>query len=271
VTYGLGAIAVQVDGPVRIVTLDQPETLNAISEELHEQLGALWGHIDDDIDCRAVVLTGAGRAFSAGGSIDDFEHRRTDLAARRRSMRQARKLVDEMLNVAVPVVAAVNGPAVGLGCTLTTLCDVVFMAESAFLADPHVSVALVAGDGGAVTWPAMTSLLKAKQYLLTGDRIPAAEAVSLGLANFVVPADRLLDEAIAFAHRLAAQPPQAVQETKAILNQHLRANAVRALGYGLAAESQSHDTPEYKAASDTMRRPQGEGKPGRPTTSGSGA
>lgn len=251
--YDLPGIDVRADGAVRVVTLNEPDTLNAITEDLHAQLVALWDHIDHDEGCRAVVLTGAGKAFSAGGSYEDFEHRRADLAVRRRSLRLARKLVDEMLNVAAPVVAAVNGPAVGLGCTVTTLCDIVFMADTAFLADPHVSVALVAGDGGAVTWPAHTSLLKAKQYLLTGDRIPAQEAVALGLANFVVPADQLLDDAIAFAHRLADQPPQALQETKAILNQHLRANAVRSLGYGLAGESQSHDLPDYQAAVDQMK------------------
>ncbi len=261
--YELPDIAVRHDGPVRVVTLDRPDTLNAITEDLHEQLVRLWADLEQDDGARAVVLTGAGKAFSAGGSYDDFERRRTDPAARRRSLRLARRLVDEMLNVAVPVVAAVNGPAVGLGCTVATLCDIVYLADTAFLADTHVSVALVAGDGGAVTWPAMTSLLKAKQYLLTGDRIPAADALAMGLANFVVSADRLLDEATAFAHRLAEQPPQAVQETKAILNQHLRANAVRSLGYGLAAESQSHDTDDYAAASERLRAvtPDGPGGP----------
>jgi enoyl-CoA hydratase/carnithine racemase len=200
-----------------------------------------------------VVLTGAGRAFSAGGSYEDFEGRRVDAARRRRSLRLARRLADEMLEVAVPVVAAVNGPAVGLGCTVATLCDIVFIADDAFLADTHVSVALVAGDGGAVTWPAHTSLLRAKQYLLTGDRLAAAEALAIGLANFVVPRAEVVDQAVAFAHRLASQPPQAVQETKAILNQHLRANAVRTLGYGLAAESRSHDTPEYEAAAESLQ------------------
>ena len=233
--------------------MDRPDEMNAFTEEFHAEFVDLWIHVERDEDARAVVLTGAGKAFSAGGSYEDFEHRRVDMSARRRSLRLARRLVDEMLDVAVPVVAAVNGPAVGLGCTVTTLCDIVFMADTAFLADTHVSVALVAGDGGAVTWPAMTSLLKAKQYLLTGDRLTAAEAVDLGLANFVVPAASLLAEATAFAHRLAAQPPQAVQETKAILNQHLRANAVRTLGYGLAAESQSHDTDSYKLAGERIR------------------
>ena len=247
-------IRVERDGPVRIVTLDRPDELNAFSEDLHAEFVQLLHQIEDDADARAVVLTGAGKAFSAGGSFEDFERRRVDPAARRRSLRLARRLVDDMLGIAVPVVAAVNGPAVGLGATVTTLCDIVFMAEGAFLADTHVSVALVAGDGGAVTWPAMTSLLRAKQYLLTGDRLGAVEAVELGLANFVVPADRLLPDAVAFAHRLAAQPAQALQETKALLNQHLRANAVRALGYGLAAESQSHDTDDYARISEQLGR-----------------
>lgn len=251
--YEQPGIDVHADGSVRIVTLNQPESLNAFTEDLHEQFVSLWADVERDEQCRAVVLTGTGRTFSAGGSYDDFEGRRVDQARRRRSLRLARRLADEMIEVAVPVVAAVNGPAVGLGCTVATLCDIVFMADDAWMADTHVSVALVAGDGGAVTWPAHTSLLRAKQYLLTGDRLSAPEAVDIGLANFVVPAENLLAEATAFAHRLAAQPPQALQETKAVLNQHLRANAVRALGYGLATESQSHDTADYAAWSEKLR------------------
>lgn len=212
-----------------------------------------WADVAEDPEVRAVVLTGAGRAFSAGGSIDDFDHFRVDFADRRRTMRLARRLVTEMLDVHVPVVAAINGPAVGLGATLATLCDIVFMAESSYLADTHVAAALVAGDGGALSWPAHTSLLKAKQYLLTGDRLPAADAVSLGLANFAVPDAEVLSAATAFAHRLAALPPQAVQDTKELLNQHLRQAAVLMLGQGLAAESQSHDTDEYAAVPEQFR------------------
>ena len=133
-------------------------------------------------------------------------------------MRNARRLVDEMLNVHVPVVAAVNGPAVGLGGDADDPCDIVFIAENTFVADPHVARARGRRRWSG-HWPADTSLLKAKQYLLTGERIPATEAVALGLANFVVPAEELVDEAVAVAHRLAAHPPQAVQETKAVLNQ----------------------------------------------------
>jgi enoyl-CoA hydratase len=246
-------LAVEADGPVRVVTLNRPDQLNAFDDELHEQFARLWAQVESDLDARAIVLTGAGRAFCAGGSIDDFDRFREDFAARRRSMRNARRIVDEMLNVHVPVVAAVNGPAVGLGCTLSSLCDAVFVADDTYLADPHVAVALVAGDGAAITWPAHTGLLQAKRYLLTGDRIPAAQALAMGLATEVVPREQVLGAAVAFAHRLAELPPQAVQDTKAILNQQLRRNAVAALGYGLAAESQSHDTTEYAAVPERFR------------------
>ena len=251
--YDIAGIAVAADGPVRIATLNVPDELNAFSEQMHESFLSLWSALSADIDARAVVLTGAGRAFSAGGSFDDFERRRVDLDFRTKSMRQAREIVEAMIDFPLPVVAAVNGPAVGLGCTIATLCDIVFIASETFIADPHVSVALVAGDGGAVGWPASTSLLRAKQYILTGDRIPADVAVEIGLANFSVPRDELLDASLAFAHRLAAQPPQAVQQTKLLLNRHLKANAERALQAGLDAEDASHDTPEYQASAEAMK------------------
>lgn len=251
--YDIAGITVAADGPVRIATLNVPDELNAFSEQMHDSFLELWTALDEDADARAVVLTGAGRAFSAGGSFDDFERRRVDLDFRAKSMRQAREIVEAMIEFRLPVVAAVNGPAVGLGCTIATLCDVVFMADTTFLADPHVSVALVAGDGGAIGWPANTSLLKAKQFMLTGDRIPADAAVEMGLANFSVPKDELPDAALAFAHRLAAQPPQAVQQTKLLLNRHLKANADRALQQGLDAEHASHDTPEYAASAEAMK------------------
>lgn len=250
-------ILVERSGPVWTVTLNRPEALNSFDAALHRAFNDTWRDVEQDTDVRAVVLTGAGKAFCAGGNIDDFPVLHSDFALRRRTLRDARRVVAEMLEVHVPVVAAVHGPAVGLGCTLATLCDVVVISEETYLADPHVAVALVAGDGGAVTWPHYTSLLTAKRYLLTGDRVPADEAVRLGLATFAVPKDRVLDEAKAFADRLASLPHQSVQDTKAVLNQHLRASAVATLGFGLAAESQSHDTVEYQAVPDQFARRKG--------------
>jgi enoyl-CoA hydratase/carnithine racemase len=249
------ALLVEQSGPVLRVTFNRPEAMNAFDDDLHAGFPALLDRIDDDPDVRAVVLTGAGRAFSAGGNLADFRRFADDQQARGKAMRQARRLVDAMLSVRVPFVAAVNGPAAGLGCTLATLCDVVFIAEDTFLADPHVTVGLVAGDGSAVTWPYLTSMLRAKEYLLTGDRIPAARAVELGLANHAVPRDELLERATAFAAKVADLPPQAVQDTKSVLNQHLRSASVATLGFGLAAETHSHDTPEYGAIADRVSQP----------------
>ena len=151
-------------------------------------------------------------------------------------MRTARLLVDHILGCHLPVIAAVNGPAVGLGCSLAVSADIVLMADNAYLADTHVSIGLVAGDGGVVTWPFMISMLKAKEYLFTGDRIPAETAVEIGLANRVVPADSLMSEALLLAHRLAGEPAQALQETKRALNLHLQEAALRVLPYALSAE-----------------------------------
>jgi len=241
-------IRVESDGPVRLVTLNRPEAMNAFDREMQAELPRVLTELSQDTDARAVVLTGAGRAFSAGGDIANFPLNKADVYYRRAGLREGRRLFDELISLHLPVVAAVNGPAVGLGCTVATACDIVFMAESAFFADPHVTVALVAGDGGAITWPALTSLLKAKQYLLTGDRMPAREALAIGMANFVVPSEELMDAATAFARRLAGLPPQAVQDTKLLLNQVLRERAAGALPFGLAAESQSCDTAEYAQA-----------------------
>ena len=251
------AVLIEEDGPVRILTMNRPESLNAFDGELHHGLPDALHKVSDDPKVRAIVLTGAGRAFSAGGNIDDFTAFANDLELRRATLRLGRRLFEELINVHLPVIAAVNGPAVGLGCTIATACDAVIMSDQTFLADPHVTVALVAGDGGAVTWPLNIGLLRAKPYLLTGDRMPADVAVSLGLATRAVPPDQVLPEATAMAHRIAALPPQAVQDTKSVLNQHLRQAAVTVLGYGLAAESQSHDTPEYKAVPEKMRARKG--------------
>ncbi|MHB8466411.1 MAG: enoyl-CoA hydratase/isomerase family protein, partial [Acidimicrobiales bacterium] len=194
-----------------------------------------------------VVLTGAGRAFSAGGDFEFMRAQHTDVAYRSEVFEHTRQMLLAMIRFPLPIVAAINGPAVGLGCSLAVGCDIVLMSERAFLADPHVAVGLVAGDGGAALWPMLTSLLKAKEYIYTGDRIPAAVAVELGLANRVVAPDELLPEATALAHRLAALPRQALQDTKRALNAHIT-NAVRGIvEFSVAAEFVSMGTDEHQA------------------------
>jgi enoyl-CoA hydratase len=239
-------IKVEQDGPVRIITMNRPDKLNATNADLHRGLAEVWPQLAADTDMRAAVFTGAGEAFSAGGDIPMMLEVQENFEARQTMMREARQIVLEMIRFPVPVVAAVNGPAVGLGCTLVVLCDIAIMAEDAHLSDPHVAVGLVAGDGSCVAWPLATSMLRAKEFLLTGDRIPAQEALSLGLVNRVVPKDKVHEEALAFAHRLAGLPPQAVQETKRALNIHLERAAAGVLDFSLAAESESFLTPEHR-------------------------
>jgi enoyl-CoA hydratase/carnithine racemase len=202
-----------------------------------------------------VVLTGAGRAFSAGGDFTYLDELTQDGALRRDTLVDGRKIVTSMVRCRVPIVAAVNGPAVGLGCSLVALSDIVFMAESAYLADPHVMIGLVAADGGPVTWPLLTSLQLAKEYALTGDRIPAQRAAQIGLANHVCPDDEVVDQARACAHRIAKLPQQAVEDTKRILNLHLDRAVLATLDFALTAEDRSFGSPELRANLDRLLAP----------------
>jgi enoyl-CoA hydratase len=241
------------DGPVRIVTLNRPESLNAVSPDMQRSLILVWSQLAADREARAVVLTGAGKAFSAGGDMDNFLVQHEDVERRRASLRNARRLADEMVGFHLPVVAAVNGPAIGLGATLAILSDIVVMSEKSYLADTHVLVGLVAGDGGAAFWPLLTGLLRAKELLLLGSRVSPQEAVGLGLANRVVPAEQLMTEATDLAKRLAALPPQAVQDTKRSLNIHLKTAMGSVLDFSLATEGESFGSPEVAEAVAKIR------------------
>lgn len=247
-------LLIEQDGPVVTLTLNNPDMRNAFLDDMHEGLREVWWHLSDDDSVRAVVITGAGKAFSAGGDIPSFIKSYDDNEYRRKSLRGARRLMEAQAEFPKPVVAAINGAAVGLGCNLALMSDIVFMAESAFLADTHVSIGLVCGDGGAVFWPLLMGLLRCKEYLLTGDRIPAAKAVELGLANRVVPDAELLEQAKAMADRLAAQPHQAIQETKRALNLHLQEMILRAAPFALSAESESFTTQDIKNTIDNFKK-----------------
>ncbi|HEY4851646.1 MAG TPA: enoyl-CoA hydratase/isomerase family protein [Streptosporangiaceae bacterium] len=235
------------DGPVRLIELNRPNQLNAASEALHTGLAAVWDHITADRDARAVVLTGRGRAFSAGGDFHVMTRVQRDEAFREQNIAEARSIITGMVRCPVPVVAAVNGPAVGLGCSLALLSDLVLMAEGAYLADPHVQVGLVAGDGGALVLPLIVGLARAKELLFLGERVSAGEALRLGMVNRVVPGDKLLDEALEVARRLAALPARALQDTKHAVNLHLEQAITAVMDAGLAAERESMHSPEHIA------------------------
>jgi enoyl-CoA hydratase/carnithine racemase len=243
-------IRVEADGPVRIVRLARPEQLNAVNDELHLALTEVFPQLSADAQARVAVVTGEGRAFSAGGDFDLLDRMARDRALRRDVIAEGRELVLNMIRCRIPVVAAVNGPAVGLGCSVIALSDVVYMAESAYLSDPHVTVGLVAADGGPLTWPLHTSLLLAKEYAFTGDRITAARAAQIGLANHVLPDEEMLPAALAAAHRIATLPQQAVEATKRVLNLHVERSVLATIDFAMAAETESFDTPDLRANVD---------------------
>jgi len=240
------AVRVEADGPLRIVRLSRPTQLNAVNEELHLGLTRLFPLLSADTEARVAVITGEGRAFSAGGDFDLLDRMIGDRSLRRSTIAEGRELVLNMIRCRVPVVAAVNGPAVGLGCSLIALSDVVYMAESAYLSDPHVPVGLVAADGGPLTWPLHTSLLIAKEYAFTGDKITAARAKEIGLANHVCPDAEVLSAAIAAARKIAALPKQAVEATKRVLNLHLERSVLATIDFAMAAETESFDTDDLQ-------------------------
>jgi enoyl-CoA hydratase len=213
-------------------------------------MAVVWDQLADDVDARAVVLTGEGKAFSAGGDMEWFVEMNQDGTERRRSLREAKMIARNQVNCPLPVVAAVNGPAMGLGCSIALMCDYVVMADTARLADPHVSVGLVAGDGGAAMWHLFTSILVAKQYLLLGDPMPPEVALRLGLCNEVVPHDDVVSHSIEIARRFAAQPPIALRETKRAINMHLERVLDGVMDYALRAEDITFTTDEVKALAE---------------------
>ena len=254
-TYDLPPeLAVEADGPVRTVLINRPEQLNAVNQPLHWALANVWRQLAADAGARVVILTGAGRAFSAGGDLDWITTFLGDPVARDESLREGAQLIEELLRFPLPVIAAVNGPAVGLGCSLAVLCDIVLISGQAHLADPHVSVGLVAGDGGAAFWPLLTPILRSREYLYTGDRIPAATAVELGLATRVTAPEDLMPEARRLAVRLASQPAEAIQGTKRVVNLHLSQALSGAMQSGFAAEAVTMRSAEHRDRLLALRR-----------------
>lgn len=210
-------------GSVRILTFNRPEDRNPASTKLLFDLTRIACELAEDETVRVLIITGAGKAFSAGGDFEHFVATATDPRVARETLRNGRKFIEAMLDLPVPVIAAVNGAAVGFGASLLALSDIVLMADTAFVAEPHINVGLVIGDGISVTWPFLVPLNKAKELAFTGDRLYAAEAVACGLANRVVPAAELLDEALALAERIARQPRSALAGSKKLLNMQSRA------------------------------------------------
>lgn len=246
--YGLpDELVVTADGPIRIVTLNRPDDLNGTNLAMHQALAKVWTDIAADVDARVVIMTGSGSTFSAGGDFGYMQDNIDDAKMRAQTMREARAIVRGIVRLPMPVIAAVNGPAVGLGCSLAILSDLVLMSEASFLADPHLRMGLVTGDGG-MAWPALTGLLRAKEHLFLGSKILPEKAVEFGLATRVVAADELMAEAIKLATRLATVPQAALRDTKLGLNSYLETQLEKGFEIAFTGEEASMGSPEHAAA-----------------------
>ena len=251
------------DDGVAIVTLNRPKKLNAVDSVMHTELTRFSTDFANDDGLRALVITGAGRAFCAGGDFgpDDQVTENTD---GKKLWRESRDIVDNMLSCEKPIIAAVNGYALGLGATVALLADVAVVAPSTQFADTHVNMGIGAGDGGQVIWPFLIGVNRAKYYLMSGDKIGGKEAVEMGLASFIVPEDdQLLPRAIEIASTLAAGAPLAVAASKLAVNAYLR--SISATVFPLAARAQeetmgSNDHQEAIAAFQAKRAPHFTGK-----------
>jgi enoyl-CoA hydratase len=235
------------------ITLNRPERLNAVDEAMHEELARVFVDVSNDPDSDIAVLTGAGRAFSAGGDIDWMQKMIDDPASFEKTAREGRQIVFSLLECEKPVIAKVNGHATGLGATIALFCDVIFASEAAKIGDPHVNVGFVAGDGGAVIWPQLIGYARAKEYLMTGDLMSAAEAARIGLINHAVPPAELDARVEQFADRLAAGATKAIRWSKMSVNIGLRQLAHSIMDASLAYEAMSNVTADHQEAVNAFR------------------
>ena len=237
--------------PLRIITLNRPDELNAVNDALHVGLAKIWEALNEDAGARAAVITGAGRAFSAGGDFNYLDELRNDEALRQKTIKHGRDLVIGMVRCRIPVIAAVNGPAVGLGCSLAALSDIVYIAETAFFADPHVQIGLVAADGGPLVW-AFADQPAAGQGVRVDRR---ADQGRSGRSSSVWPTTSSADplaEAIACAKKIMELPQQAVEATKRLMNIQLEKSVMASLDYANLAEYVSFGTADFNKIVDGL-------------------
>ncbi len=239
-------------GRVLTITMNRPETLNAVDATLHRELSRVFIDAALDPDSDVIVLTGAGRAFCAGGDVGWMQDAIDDPASFETTVSEAKAIIFTLLDCEKPIIARINGPAVGLGATLGLFCDVIFADEATYIADPHVSIGMVAGDGGAVIWPQLIGFARAKEYLLTGDRIPARRAAEIGLINHAVPAAELSAAVDAFADRLAGGSTKAIRWTKVTTNIALKQLAHSMMDTGLAYEALTNISDDHRQRVDAF-------------------
>ena len=243
------------DGAVLTITLNRPDQYNAFSQTLHRELGRCLFDLRHDREARVVILTGAGKAFSAGGDMTEAPPTASEFA---QGASEGREIVYGLLECPQPIICRMNGDAVGLGATVALMSDFVIAADTARIGDPHVRMGLVAGDGGALIWPLLVGPMLAKYYLLTGELVPAPQAAQLGLITRSVEAAALDTEVAALTAKLLAGAPLAQQFTKRSINAALKSMAALQFDLSLGYEGVtvlSADHAEARAAFIEKRRP----------------
>ncbi|MBO6689762.1 MAG: enoyl-CoA hydratase/isomerase family protein [Henriciella sp.] len=233
------------------ITSDHP--VNGVDAAMHEELGRIFTDLQRDSGSDIIILTGKGRAFCAGGDFDWFEEQISQPRKFRDIAWEAKRIVTSILDMEKPMICRLNGAAAGLGATIALLCDMIVSDEKALIGDPHVKVGLVAGDGGAVIWPQLVGFAKAKELLMTGDMLTAAEAQQLGLINYAVPTDQLDAKVAELVGKLQGNPKWAVRWTKTVTNIPLRALAAQMMDASVGWESVSNYMDDRKEAVDAFR------------------
>jgi len=241
------------DGHVLEVVLRHPTSpMNAVDALLHHEFGELFRTLKREREARVIVLVGEGKAFSAGGDFGWFPELR-NMAALDELRRDAKQMIWDLLDVEVPIVCGLNGSAAGLGASIALLCDLIVMSERAVIIDPHVNVGLVAGDGGAAIWPLLLGPLAAKRHLLLGEPLTAVDAHRLGVASEVCPPGDVRERARAWAQRIAAQPPLAVNGTKQAVNAQLKQALLTSFDLSAALEIPCFLSSDHKEAIDALQ------------------
>lgn len=229
-------LQVAVADRVATVTLNRPQSLNAVTERLHHEMSTIFADLADDPAVAVIVLTGAGRAFCAGGDLEWVKRQIDNNEPFFESFRIGRRIVTSMLDCAKPIVCRLNGDAIGFGATIALLSDIIIAVDTAKIADPHVRIGFVAGDGGALIWPQLVGYAKAKEFLLTGSAVEAPEAEALGLINKAVPAADLDTTVAKMLRRILTASQPAVRFTKTAINIPLRQMVAGLLDASMAAE-----------------------------------
>lgn len=246
-------------GRVLQIMLNRPDSLNSFNLALHDELADALDFAHRDPHSDILLLTGAGRAFSAGGDLDHIAHSAANPHLFDHEISIAKRIILTLLDIEKPVICRLNGHAVGLGATIALFCDVIFAADHAKIGDPHVGIGLVAGDGGAIIWAQRIGLARAKEFLLTGDLLSAPKAAEIGLINHSVPMDQLDQAVDDFCDKLASGAQLAIRYTKALTNMELKRISALVLDQGLAWEAEtvrSADHREAIAALQEKRKPQ---------------